>query len=332
MILINVKNSIVSVQDTEPLFSGAVDTHICQFAFDESWDAFGKSAVFRIGKKIVTAWIGDDDTCELPWELLTRANIGYKIEVGVYGVSKDAEILTSVWDSLGTVRDGSELGSDAKEPSPDVYEQVIVNIQQVREAIAKYDTEMAGYLQRAESAAVVASTSTDKVLAAMPEIKSASESANASADRAEAARDSIVLDEEKMEQAVSDARQSAAEAEEWAAKAELIAGGGVLAFNGRTGVVVPAEGDYTAEMVGADKSGAASQALEDAKAYVSSQIATHNEDTAAHQDIRDAIPTSYTSLGAAPAIAYGTEDVTAGGESTYPEGTLYVVVEELTNG
>lgn len=34
-----------------------------------------------------------------------------------------------------------------------------------------------------------------------------------------------------------------------------------------------------------------------------------------------------TNLGAAPAIKYGTSDVTAGGTSSYAEGTLYVVIE-----
>lgn len=32
-------------------------------------------------------------------------------------------------------------------------------------------------------------------------------------------------------------------------------------------------------------------------------------------------------VGAAPAIVCGTEDVTAGAASPYPEGTLYVVIE-----
>ena len=37
----------------------------------------------------------------------------------------------------------------------------------------------------------------------------------------------------------------------WAQQAAAAAGGGVITFNGRAGAVVPAEGDYTADMVGA---------------------------------------------------------------------------------
>ena len=43
----------------------------------------------------------------------------------------------------------------------------------------------------------------------------------------------------------------------WCESAQAIAGGGVTSFNGRGGIVKPKKGDYTAEMVGADASGAA---------------------------------------------------------------------------
>lgn len=74
--------------------------------------------------------------------------------------------------------------------------------------------------------------------------------------------------------------------------------GGVESFNGRSGAVVPQTGDYTAEMVGADTSGSAAQALADAKQYtddeikkiptpdVSAQIQAHNIAGDTHNDIR----------------------------------------------
>ena len=48
--------------------------------------------------------------------------------------------------------------------------------------------------------------------------------------------------------------------------------GGVTSFNGRTGAVTPQAGDYTAEMVGADPAGSASQSLMDAKSYTDSLV------------------------------------------------------------
>lgn len=47
---------------------------------------------------------------------------------------------------------------------------------------------------------------------------------------------------------------------------------GVTSFKGRTGAITPQTGDYTAEMVGADSAGSASQALMDAKSYTDSLV------------------------------------------------------------
>lgn len=60
----------------------------------------------------------------------------------------------------------------------------------------------------------------------------------------------------------------------WCESAQAIAGGGVASFNGRGGIVKPQKGDYTAEMVGADASGAA--------AAVQSNLDGHEGDTTAH--------------------------------------------------
>ena len=60
----------------------------------------------------------------------------------------------------------------------------------------------------------------------------------------------------------------------WCESAQAIAGGGVTSFNGRGGIVKPQKGDYTAEMVGADASGAA--------AAVQRNLDGHEGDTTAH--------------------------------------------------
>ena len=51
--------------------------------------------------------------------------------------------------------------------------------------------------------------------------------------------------------------------------------GGVVSFNGRAGVVVPQAGDYTADMVGADASGAAAAVQTNLEAHAQNQANPH---------------------------------------------------------
>ena len=60
----------------------------------------------------------------------------------------------------------------------------------------------------------------------------------------------------------------------WSEQAQNAAGGGVSSFNGRSGVVTPQTGDYTAAMVGADAQGAAET--------VQGNLNTHAENTVKH--------------------------------------------------
>lgn len=157
MIEINVNGSVVSVQQKEALYCGAQDVYFCRFSFDRSWDKYRKSAVFRAAGKAVTAVIADDGTCLLPWELLVRDSIGLEIEAGVYGVSADGEILTSVWDSIGTVREGSEIGSDAREPSAGVYQQVMATLRDIDGRVSA----LLSMTQRVETVGAIASSSAE---------------------------------------------------------------------------------------------------------------------------------------------------------------------------
>lgn len=185
MIEIKVEGSVVSVQTTEALYCGAQNTYTCSFVFDRSWDSFLKSAVFRVNGRAITAVIDDNNSCVLPWELLVRDNIGSNIEVGVYGVSAESEILTSVWDLIGAVREGSEIGSDAREPSAGVYEQVMASVKKADDKIVSYSSEVQTLTQRAESAAAVAAA--DSKAAAESE-----KNAAAAAVMAESARDAVM--------------------------------------------------------------------------------------------------------------------------------------------
>ncbi len=75
---------------------------------------------------------------------------------------------------------------------------------------------------------------------------------------------------------------------------------GVANFNGRTGAVTSQQGDYTADMVGADPAGAANTALTDAKTYTD----TKHTEALNHADTKLTEANNYTDTKFAEANAY----------------------------
>lgn len=151
--------------------------------------------------------------------------------------------------------------------------------------------------ENAQSAAEDAQTAAETAASTATSAKTAAETAKTGAVSAQSKAQSAQV---KAEGAAADAEESATQvatnsktAESWAVggtgtregedsnnakywceSAQAIAGGGVTSFNGRGGIVKPQKGDYTAEMVGADASGAA--------AAVQSNLDGHEGDTTAH--------------------------------------------------
>ena len=142
MLKIKVVNRIVSVQETEPLVAGSVSAYTCEFAFDESWDDVVKTAVFRVGKQTISSALDSSNRCELPWELLDKKNVGLPVLVGACGATTEGEFTPTIWDVLGEVRKGTEMGDNAKDPTPSVYQQFV--------------TETSGYAAEAKAAAASA--------------------------------------------------------------------------------------------------------------------------------------------------------------------------------
>lgn len=165
-------------------------------------------------------------------------------------------------------------------------------------ASASAQASAAAAAQSAQAAQSAASTATNAASSASQSATSASGSASqAQASAAAAAQSAASVDGiNKTAQSWAVGGTGTREGEDsnnakyWCESAQAIAGGGVTSFNGRGGIVKPQKGDYTAEMVGADASGAAAAA-----------VSAHNEDSAAHADIRNALADK-EEAGAAAAV------------------------------
>lgn len=136
MFQINARGNIISVQNTELITSGSVAVYKCHFVFDSAWDGFFKSAVFRVGSMSRTEPLDSEDTCEIPWELLVKKNVGLSVEVSVYGTKGEVEILPTIWDKLGRIRAGSEPGDDAKDPTPSTFDRIATLVKSYGEKVS----------------------------------------------------------------------------------------------------------------------------------------------------------------------------------------------------
>lgn len=131
----------------------------------------------------------------------------------------------------------------------------------------------------AQSAKEAAETANTSAQSAKTSAENAETSAAGSAASASESAESAQQDSKKAESwAVGGTGTRTGEdtnnAKYWSEQAQNAAGGGVSSFNGRAGAVTPQKGDYTAEMVGADETGAASA--------VQDNLNTHAESTTLH--------------------------------------------------
>lgn len=99
-----------------------------EFAFDEDWDGFAKTAVFEAGQASVIVAL-TDDTCSVPTECLKHASV--KLKVGVYGV-KGEDRKGPFWCTTSTIIPDSTIGAGSTSGRPpvpdDVYSEIMAAI------------------------------------------------------------------------------------------------------------------------------------------------------------------------------------------------------------
>lgn len=116
-IMINGQAGEVTVPDR--LVSGSANLYAAEFTFDEFWDGYVKTAVFKADGVSKDAALVDDK-CTVPHEVLIPGAVLY---VGVYGVNGSVRKPT-VWVRAGAVNTGTDQpGTQA--PTPTVYEQLL---------------------------------------------------------------------------------------------------------------------------------------------------------------------------------------------------------------
>jgi hypothetical protein len=122
LIICEVNKNHLNVRTKELLTAGSQNVNTVEFRFNAAWDGLAKTATFKTSKKTISVLLGTNTT-EIPWEVL--ADAGEILAVGVFGVSGETIVLPTVWGILGKVMDAAHLGDDEKEPTPDVYQKIL---------------------------------------------------------------------------------------------------------------------------------------------------------------------------------------------------------------
>lgn len=122
MIICEVNKNHLNVRTRELLTAGSQNVNTVEFRFNEAWDGLAKTATFKTSKKTISVLLGTNTT-KIPWEVL--ADAGEILAVGVFGVSGETIVLPTVWGILGKVMDAAHLGDEEKEPTPDVYQKIL---------------------------------------------------------------------------------------------------------------------------------------------------------------------------------------------------------------
>jgi hypothetical protein len=122
LIICEVNKNHLNVRTRELLTAGSQNVNTVEFRFNEAWDGLAKTATFKTSKKTISVLLNTNTTA-IPWEAL--ADAGEILAVGVFGVSGETIVLPTVWGILGKVMDAAHLGDEEKEPTPDVYQKIL---------------------------------------------------------------------------------------------------------------------------------------------------------------------------------------------------------------
>lgn len=109
----------LEILESNSIASGGVNEVFVVFNFCSRWNGFVKTAVFYQSKDDVYHQILQDDSCFIPWEVLSKSGTVY---IGVFG-TLNGVTRTSSFVKV-KVKEGADTRS-IKEPTPDVYEQLM---------------------------------------------------------------------------------------------------------------------------------------------------------------------------------------------------------------
>lgn len=97
-----------------------------KFSFSGSeWKNVAKTAIFKKDDTVINVLLDENGRCKVPWEVITKGTL----RVSVFG----GDLVTVDTADVKILKSGYEEGNAPSEPTPDVYAQILKELQLVRE-------------------------------------------------------------------------------------------------------------------------------------------------------------------------------------------------------
>lgn len=139
MFVMEVDKNLATITSTEPMTSGSSKVYLVQFIFSDEWDDLTRIAVFKAGETVVDVLLDESNICFMPWEVLVTHDTPVKF--GVYGTKDEHVVLPTIWASTEDILEGVITGAESKPPSPSLYEQILAEIEELKNSVGSTDME-----------------------------------------------------------------------------------------------------------------------------------------------------------------------------------------------
>lgn len=122
----NVQKQIITRTDTESVVCNSMNFLYAQFTFSEEW-AGTKTAVFKGKERTYNALLDENNSCLVPWEVLTESWFYVSVFCG--------NLVTANKVTIYTIPSGYEIGDESRIPTPEIYVQVINRLNEIEQEI-----------------------------------------------------------------------------------------------------------------------------------------------------------------------------------------------------
>lgn len=146
--------------DRSFLTADSINYITAKFTFDESWQRFIKTAIFRLGESVYHVVL-ENDECTVPYEVLAAPIM----HISVFGVVDNLRATTS--EVAIQVKKSGYVIMEPSEPTPDPYNYFIQKATELKDAAAKAAELSATYAEEINPSNYYTKAEVDSMLATL---------------------------------------------------------------------------------------------------------------------------------------------------------------------